>query len=1068
MNWLRIVLVCFSITFIPPGVQAAGGAAESNAQADAESFCERRLSALGKLNSEASGALKEMEALLAESPKSPAGKAKPDKPKPDKPSRPADRSPPPEPLTPDEKERMTVSLGLAKDLSVVIVSSMDAAVKALAEARRAKDPSMRQMWLKEAMAKLDYAEGVGCRLSELVPVPSIPPAGGVPTAPGGVKVGSSPTLHLLEEMKKRAHVDPAAGWSDVLRLSEPSPPKVNVGEFASRGTRFFPGPVPVKSYDAAGDTLATADGGQIRLTLLRQAVERVAPEIKGVPLLQPSPGMPGRFEPSPALLNLVTDPAERVKLEKVGGVALAVTFDLLARTDQPGFFGGGPQVVIRSPVLISLARLHQRLKPFAEDATAWGRLPGELRYPGDIGRLHGFIIDRQQQDVVLVGAPAEYAEARLDLDVLALALRAVWERNGMPAVSLDPLPEDMAGPQYSRVIDLPRHSIMARVMLDADYVMKRILFGDLAAPGTGVPSLMELYAKSPRARQVSRNRFWLTPAALRPNSLGFSPSGRTVLFAAGLQVLTENQRLADGALIDSGRRDEVAVRAAESFTRGLPALDKAPEVRPPHIFQRLQGLVDAVTLAKLCRELGLNLPTLTAFARLPYRTLSGADAVPAFYPGIRKEQQLELPGRIWHGSLQGGVSLGTRPTLASLRRRDDGPTARLEAAADRLLTSNDWLARLDTIVTLPAADPPAPLPGGGILRQASQALDRGKPEAARSLLVKLLRDDPLNAEAAARLAKVELMAGDFDKARQLAMRAVLLEPGDPVLRGLAFEVERRSGRRSFDPGAIRVLRLQSLEYAIAGRAALLEGRSDDAANLVKIALELWEDNGDAYLVRVWLHRGDPQAERDDIIQALRAYRLQASDVKEFENKGGLALALAIGATQRLLRLAPLPEAEGVRREAALQSALAETQEAIEEAKEAAILAPELPLAPAAELWARAERLSLHRAAGHDTSSEHSRRLAAAALARFPNFGYLRFAIAKLALAEGRKAEAEKELTETIRLEPDFVPAYRLRASLLVEQGRHAEARRDVDRAEALSLPMDRSRTAPPASNRKKK
>jgi Flp pilus assembly protein TadD len=81
---------------------------------------------------------------------------------------------------------------------------------------------------------------------------------------------------------------------------------------------------------------------------------------------------------------------------------------------------------------------------------------------------------------------------------------------------------------------------------------------------------------------------------------------------------------------------------------------------------------------------------------------------------------------------------------------------------------------------------------------------------------------------------------------------------------------------------------------------------------------------------------------------------------------------------------------------------------------------------------------------------------------------LRFAIAKLALAEGRKAEAEKELTETIRLEPDFVPAYHLRASLLVEQGRHAEARRDVDRAEALSLPMDRSRTAPPASNRKKK
>jgi len=408
-------------------------------------------------------------------------------------------------------------------------------------------------------------------------------------------------------------------------------------------------------------------------------------------------------EPAPALLEAMADPAKRAELAKVGGVAMMVTFDLLGRSGQPAFQGEQPALLLRGPVVVSMARLHQRLLAFAKDAETWRRLPDELRFPGGIGRLHGFVIDRPLQDVLLIGVTAEQAAARLDVDAVILALRAVWARDGMPAVSLDPLLESPGGPQYTRVIDVPRDSIVAKIMLDADYAMKRLLFGDLVAAEVPFKSLLELQAERPGPDVSSRNRYWFTPMPLRPGSLGVSASGRTLLVAAGVRVLTESQGLADGALVDTGRHDPVAALAAEVFTRALPSLSRLPAIQPPFIFQRLNGLTDAVTIARLWREIGIKFPVLGAWADLPYRPLRGREAVAAFYPGITRTLAIRESLGVRQLSLAGGVSLTARPTLAALARRGDSSVSHLEATADRLLAGRDWMIRHPGTVALPGS-----------------------------------------------------------------------------------------------------------------------------------------------------------------------------------------------------------------------------------------------------------------------------------------------------------------------------------------------------------------------------
>lgn len=1047
--WLALFLLAMA-----PGGQAAEGGGDPSSLADAESFCARRLSAVGGLSKQSDDLLNELRAEMAKGLQGKTGSPS------DANTGGAKTSEKPSivPMTPEQEERVTVAIGLAQDLLEASKSLTQSADKALAEAKRASNPVMKQMYVKEAMAKLDNVEGIHRRLDDLLPTSrgaeTAASSGGGSKSGGGVTMGDSPTLRLLKAMAERAPGDPAAGWANVVSVRGSPPEAAMAAPRSNTQARFFSIAPAVTAYDPTQDRLTTADGGSISVAPLRKALATAAPEIRDVVAFIPSPNQPGKVEPAPVIADVIADPAKRLALEKVGGVALAVIFDLLGRSGQPAFRGEGALVALRDPVLISLAKLYQRLQPYAKDGASWARLPDEVRYPGGIGRIYGFVLDPKGRDIVLIGTGAETVATRQDIDVLILALRSVWRRDGVPAVSLDPIPQSMGGPQYSRVIDLPRDSIMARTMLDADYAMKRVLFGDLVVPKAHLKPLIDLYAEAPSTSETIRNRYWFTPAPLRAGNLDLSVSGRTVLLSSGLQVLTEGQRLADGALVDSGARDPIAQRAVDAFNQALPILETATELRPAGIFQNLHGLIDAVTLAKLWREMGVSGTLLRSIADLPYRSLGGNEAAPAFYPGIVRERQIPEAGGTRRLVHSGGISLISRPLLSSLSRRDDAPLLRLEASADQLLAGHDWLGRHKGTVLLVGSQAKPPTAADESLRQASFALADGKPEAARGLLVTLSRAEPWNAEAWGRLAKVESLVGHHGEARRLIQRALLLEPGDSLMRNLAFEVEWQADRAKASAGNPEARLKVGKAYGSAALAAAIEGRTKEAAKLAGEALAFDDDNGDAYLARAWSHGNDPQAERLDIVRALRAYRRQAREDKSFENKGGLALALSIGAIERLLRLVPPPKAVGLQREATLQQLLDETGRATDEAKEAAGMAPDFPLAPAVELWGRAERLIWLKAAGRDTDAGAANRALDSAMQRFPDFAFIHFARAKLAQAQDRPDEAETALNEALRREPTFALAYRARAELRVDMKRCAEARADAEQAKSLGIVLD--------------
>src|SRR5207248_891473 len=115
---------------------------------------------------------------------------------------------------------------------------------------------------------------------------------------------------------------------------------------------------------------------------------------------------------------------------------------------------------------------------------------------------------------ILVGSPATDPMRRLDIDAIVLAVRQVWREGKTMAVSLDPLPNDFGGPQYPRVIDTPADSIVARIMLDADYAMKRMMS---LVPGSGPVDMAAVFQAAHLENFLTR--FWLNPQYLGRNAI---------------------------------------------------------------------------------------------------------------------------------------------------------------------------------------------------------------------------------------------------------------------------------------------------------------------------------------------------------------------------------------------------------------------------------------------------------------------------------------------------------------------------------------------------------------------
>lgn len=256
-------------------------------------------------------------------------------------------------------------------------------------------------------------------------------------------------------------------------------------------------------------------------------------------------------------------------------------------------------------------------------------IPEEMLFLAGLQRVEYVFVYPERQDIVLAG-PAEGWQLNergnvlgkttgrpvVHLEDLVVALRMIEaaERTGI-SVSIDPTPEGIRrvqavagsaqkpnsallakleqslGPQKIRISGVPAESRFARVLVSADYHMKRLAMKLSESPVEGLPSYLDL--ASPRHDINLMPRWWL---AADYKSLAKGPDGLTWrIRGPAVRAMTEDSLLkASGGLEATGKSNPQAQKWAEAFTAHYDTLAaKMP------IFGELRNCIDLSVVAAL-------------------------------------------------------------------------------------------------------------------------------------------------------------------------------------------------------------------------------------------------------------------------------------------------------------------------------------------------------------------------------------------------------------------------------------------------------------------------------------
>lgn len=932
----------------------------------------------------------------------------------------------------------------------------------LEKAKRAKDPKVARVHLKAALLQADKVRNITRRLATALTPDS---GGGAQRTPGARKNihlnTDTPLMRRLKHMVKtsqrsvktsqRSGVSSGAAPSDVYEAWEGVPAK---GFLSTQGTGFFQG-----RFEQKKGRIKLESGRTVDVRPLIQALRKVAPQAARKPLFREVPSPTGgrpELRLSPEALKAVHNPATRKKMVKVGGVDLNVTFDLLSFAGVSDLRGGGPAKVIESPVLVSLGELYRRLKPYAGSPARWRELPDELRYPAGLERLHGYVLDPRTKDVFLVGTPARGPETRIDVDSLILGLRSVWAKGDTPSVSLDPMPGNAGGPQYSRVYNVPSDSVAAKIMLDADYAMKRIMAGHLKVNQPGYASYADILRRERPSGGIG-NRFWLHPTPLGWNDVHQSANGRTVLVETRVQLLTEAQkRIAAGVAATraekySGQVYGPAKRAADNFTRFYDRFERAPEIRPKGTFVLLHGLLDVVTLANFWRRARFEHTVLQNFSRLPVRRLS----VPAHYSGItvslyeEVRRTRQMVQTIIH-TLSGGVKMRIRSSGRSVETYQDMVTNTLERAVDSFQPQRGFAQPVSLTFALPRAGGEEGTRTGQLFELGLANLRRGKYKVARGKFTELTRIDPFLTDAWANLATAESLLGNHKAAIAAINKALLQEPADIGLRQNAIMVLSRADKvmdlAIVDP-ALR--RDASGEYALAGFLAWAREDNRLVEKFAEKALRLWEDNADGYFLRAQVRKPMSRGWTRDIDRAIRLYRRQLKENDRGRTR--LALTLAWRAQAQRIDLGRRTDDRLLNNPGALRHLMLVADRAARDAAEAAQLSPRLGLAPSVEIELLTWRVGIFQAIGRPWDMSEILRRADRLARKFPDFAPGHRVRAYALGTAGKVPAAVEAISRAIELNPKLHGALPERAGMRAMLRDCAGARADIGRAHELGL-----------------
>lgn len=294
---------------------------------------------------------------------------------------------------------------------------------------------------------------------------------------------------------------------------------------------------------------------------------------------------------------------------------------------------------------ISLRAIEEAIAKAGKDHAY--ELPAEIRYLAGIQRIQYVFIYPEQNDIVIAG-PGEgwkidasgntvgvtTGRPVLRLEDLVVALRTVENaRQGGISVSIDPtaegrqafekfistqktfnpgvLPgiEKALGRQDITITGVPNTSNFARVLVAADFRMKRIAMNLEESPLKELPSFLSLMKKGGKLDNMMP-RWWMAcnyePMAKSEDGLAWELRG------PGVKVMTEDEIIAaDGTVKGTGKANKVAQDWSDLMTEHYDALSaKEP------VFGELRNLMDMCVISALISKEGLlekanlELPTI--------------------------------------------------------------------------------------------------------------------------------------------------------------------------------------------------------------------------------------------------------------------------------------------------------------------------------------------------------------------------------------------------------------------------------------------------------------------------
>jgi len=341
-----------------------------------------------------------------------------------------------------------------------------------------------------------------------------------------------------------------------------------------------------------------------------------------------------------------------------------------------------------------------------------------------VTKVSGFVIDKESHDVILIGRVDPTLPA-LHLDDFVVALRNAkfiyGHKQGRkifytsPGCSIDPNPQVIGQLQHIetdgtsqdwvdkwnaigskaqnvRVMGVPFDTRFAKVMVDADYYMKRLVNGSVDLGIDGFQSLMGMQCAIARGELKSggraaqaetvMNRFWFCPG-----DCSYSEDGSVItLKRCQVKLLTEEEFLASsGSISGMGRSSVLGQRFADGFTAKY---DEIAAARP--IYKELQGLFRLYAIAKLMHDNNAESASGAGLRYLTNRYRLHSVPVARQLPGLTRTQALSNKVETEDGYSTsyltllscGGVSMDCHP------RRVASPRSKVRTIAAKATARN--------------------------------------------------------------------------------------------------------------------------------------------------------------------------------------------------------------------------------------------------------------------------------------------------------------------------------------------------------------------------------------------